>query len=283
MGFFLGVLLLMWAGIAATFVLPGFREINQLKSLDIRERFRRSDDERAPDVHHVHTEPHSEIRTRAHEVLTPTPSIREVAPRETRPLATAAVAPESDPHVGMVFDTWSNKWVNLDGDVVTPGSPSPAAMNPRAEAYRRARPEVEAVAPRRPMAPSPNRPMSPTRKAALRRRKVLKYMGISISVTTVPAVLTSWAIFVASATLTWLSFFTWFAIMVRQFVTGDLGRANAAPSRMEPSTFDALPDNVISLRRPAAKPVDVAPVEDDEFFDPRSVGGFARAQFAVGE
>jgi len=277
MGFFLGVLLLMWAGIAATFVLPGFREMNQFKSLDFRARLRRSDDAKVNDVHHVHAEPHAEVRTRAHEVLTPTPNIRETSVRVAPPAPAHTSVPANDAQPGMVFDTWSNKWVNLDGDVVTPSVSSTPSMNPRAEAYRRARPEVEASVPRRPMAPSPNRPVSPVRKAALRRRMVLKYMGISISVTTIPAILTSWTIFVASAAFTWLSFVTWFAIMVRQFVTGELSRSSAPNA---PSAFDALPDNVIALRRPAAP---IAPVEEDEFFDPRSVGGFARAQFAVGE
>lgn len=283
MGFFLGVLLLMWAGIAATFVLPGFREINQLKSLDIRGRFRRRDDTSRVDVHHVHTEPHAEIRTQTHEVLAPSPMIRETVPRTPRPVTTSAVTSVIDPHAGMVFDTWSNQWVNLDGDVVDPAVPTMAPMNPRAEAYRRARPDVETVAPRRPMAPSPNGPMSASRKAALRRRKVLKYMVIAISITTIPAILTSWPIFMASATLTWLSFFTWFGIMTRQFVTGELSRSTVAPARSEPSTFDALPDNVISLRRPNPTPTTIVLEQDDEFFDPRSVGGFARAQYAVGE
>ena len=279
MGFFLGVLLLMWAGIAATFVLPGFREMNQLKSLDIRERLRRTKESSVTDVHHVHAEPHAEVRTRAHDVLTPAPTIRESA---VRVAATAPTnTPSRDAQSGVVFDTWSNKWVNLDGDVVTPGAPTPPAMNARAEAYRRARPEVEANAPRRPMAPSPNRPVSPARKAALRRRMVLKYMGISMSVTTIPAILTSWTIFVASAAFTWLSFVTWFAIMVRQFVTGELSRSSAPAASMFPSPVDSLPDNVITLRRPVATAAVVD--EGDEFFDPRSVGGFARAQFAVGE
>lgn len=273
MGFFLGVLLLMWAGIAATFVLPGFREMNHFKALDVRGRLRRSGATEAPEPHHVHAEPHAEIRTLAHEVVAPAPRVAESAPRRVA----ASTAPIHDEQSGMVFDTWSNKWVNFEGEVVTPGSPTNAPMNPRAEAYRRARPEVEATAPRRPMAPSANGPISPSRKAALRRRKVLKYMVIAISMTTVPAVLTSWSIFVASAVFAWLSFVTWFSIMVRQFVTGELGRQTTA---VTPPVFDALPDNVIALRRPAT----VAATEvDDEFFDPRSVGGFARAQFAVGE
>ena len=281
MGFFLGVLLLMWAGIAATFVLPGFREINQLKSLDIRSRFRRRDDEEISDVHHVHAAPHAELRTKDRDVIAPAPLIRESTPRAPQPLVASTKTATIEHHAGMVFDTWSNKWVNLDGDVVEATSPAP--MNPRAEAYRRARPDVEQASPRRPMAPSPNRPLSASRKAALRRRKVLKYMVIAISVTTVPAILTSWPIFMASATLTWLSFFTWFGIMVRQFVSGELTRESAASTRMEPSTFDALPDNVISMRRARPAPVVEVPADDDEFFDPRSVGGFTRAQYAVGE
>jgi len=279
MGFFLGVLLLMWAGIAATFVLPGFREMNQLKSLDLRSRLRRSNDAGISEVHHVHTDPHVEVRTRARDVVAPLPRVRESAPLVTRP-ASSAVTREVP--AGAVFDTWSNQWINLEGDVVTPGSSSPVAMNPRAEAYRRARPEADAPVARRPMAPRPNRPISPARKAALRRRMVLKYMGISMSVTTIPAILTSWTIFVASAVLTWLAFVTWFAIMVRQFVTGELGPSSASVTSMVPSAFDDLPDNIIALRRPAT--VTAAPVPmDDEFFDPSSVGGFARAKFAVGE
>jgi len=276
MGFFLGVLLLMWAGIAASFFLPGFREVNQLKSLDFRNRLRRSDDPTIPEVHHVHADPHAEVRTRTRDALAPTSIRRNVAPRVMQP---SAVTVANEANAGLVFDTWSNRWINLDGDVVTPGSPS-MAMNPRAEAYRRARPDVETNVARRPLAPSPNRPVSPARKAALRRKMVLKYMGISMSVTTIPAVLTSWTIFVASSALTFFAFVMWFGIMMRQFVTGELRRSSIPMASRTPSALDALPDNIITLRRPAAA---ATVVEDDEFFDPRSVGGFTRAQYAVGE
>lgn len=275
MGFFLGVLLLMWAGIAATFVLPGFQEINHFKSMDLRGRLRRDGGSDTIETHHVHAEPHAEIRTARREAVAPPTREGDVNARIVREV-TPVTATKSEP-AGMVFDAWSNQWVNFDGDVVSPDASSSIPMNSRAEAYRRVRPDTEVAVTRRPTAPSPNRPVSPARKAALRRRMVLKYMVIAIAVTTIPAVLTSWGIFVASATLAWLSFVTWFAISVRQFFAGEITRSSTT---VAPAVFDDLPDNVIALRRPPVRPArDIV----DEFFDPSSAGGFARAKFAVGE
>ena len=269
MRLFLGVLLLMWAGVAVHVFGSGFRDWNRFRTLNLLSRISGKSAENSDTLHHVHAEPHSEIRTRSHEVLAPAPSVRM-----TRIDERAA-------STGTFVDPWTNEQIDYNGDVVTQSAPvRTATLNPRAEAYRGIRPEALETQ-RRPLAPSPDRPMSATRKAALRRRMILKYLAISISVTTVPAVLTSWTLFVASASIVWLAAIAWISLSIRQFVVTVLRPSSAGLLEVGES---AIPDNVISIRRAVLEEEEFAPTAVvDEFYDPQTTGGFRRAQFAVGE
>lgn len=269
MRLFLGVLLLMWGGVAVFIAGPGFRDWKRFKSLNLLSRISGKSADDSDTLHHVHAEPHSEIRTRSHEAMSPAPSVRL-----TKQHAAAVSS------AGTFIDPWTNEKVDYNGDVVAQSSGAVSGtLNARAEAYRRARPESLEVT-RRPVAPSPNRPVSAARKAALRRRMILKYLAISMAVTTVPAVLTSWTVFVATAALVWIAAVTWLALSIRQFVQTVL-RSETSPYVADDV---AMPDNVISIRRTRREEVSPVPdVVEDEFFDPRTAGGFRHAQFAVGE
>lgn len=268
MRLFLGVLLLMWGGVAIYVLGPGFRDWNRFKSLSLLSRINGKSSSESDSLHHVHAEPHSEIRTRSHEVLAPAPSVRIARHYEAAPSTT-------------FIDPWTNERIDYNGEVVTQTTAhSPASLNARAEAYRRARPEGLEVH-RRPIAPSPNRPVSASRKAALRRRMILKYLGIALAFTTAPAVLTSWTIFVVPSVMVWLVSLAWFAMSIRQFVRSELRGSVEGPLSSRDST---LPDNVISIRRARREEsAETLEAVDDEFFDPRTVGGFRHANFAVGE
>ena len=160
MRLFLGVLLLMWAGVAVHVFGSGFRDWNRFRTLNLLSRISGKSAENSDTLHHVHAEPHSEIRTRSHEVLAPAPSVRM-----TRIDERAA-------STGTFVDPWTNEQIDYNGDVVTQSAPvRTATLNPRAEAYRGIRPEALETQ-RRPLAPSPDRPMSTTRRAALRRRMI---------------------------------------------------------------------------------------------------------------
>jgi hypothetical protein len=163
------------------------------------------------------------------------------------------------------FDPWTKQYVNENGEAVHPTTPVHQEMNSRATAYSR-----PLVAGQRPA----TQPISSKRRAALRRRQVLKSMAIAISSTTIPAVMTGWTFFVTLSVISWLAFGAWFSLMLYFMNLQE----QIIPSMAQRSRTMSVPDNIIPLR---SREADSAVAE--EVFVPAAASGFARAQYAVGE
>lgn len=264
----LSILGICWLAVGVSFWLPSFRNSRQFKSIDALRRLGNQGGPLAdlPGSDHI-GEPH--IATPPHGDLTPRYSdeLRRIG-RNDGPVLTL---PEQEVVVAhntgtIVFDEWSQSYINEDGEPVNPYALQPE-LNSRATAYSR-----PLASGQRPV----SQPLSPKRRAALRRRAVLKWMAISITSTTIPAMLTGWSFFVTLATLSWLSFATWFGLMLYF-----MNRQEQVFTRA-PRLADAdIPDNIVSMDRRRQPEAEIAPVE--ELFTPTGGSGFARARYAVGE
>ena len=264
----LSILGICWLAVGVSFWLPALRNSRQFKSVNALRRLGNEGGPLAdlPGSDHI-GEPH--IATPPHGDLTPRYS--EEYKAVSRNAGRLLSLPEQEVVVAqntgtVVFDEWSQTYINEDGEPVSPHTVQPE-LNARATAY--ARPLASG---QRPV----SQPLSPKRRAALRRRAVLKWMAISITSTTVPAMLTGWTFFVTLSTLSWLAFVTWFGLMLYFMNQQEQVFART------PRNFEAdVPDNIVSMDR--RRQPEAAIAEAEALFTPTSGASFARARFAVGE
>ena len=259
------ILVMCWIAVGVSFLLPLFRNNRQFGSIDALRRLRGEKGPLAELPGHDHIgEPH--IATPPHGELAPRYTNPEVRPAEfdsrllTLPDQELIVATTDS---ATYFDPWTQQYVNENGDAATAPTMAQQEMNVRATAYSR-----PLVAGQRPA----TQPISSQRRAALRRREVLKWMAVAIASTTVPAVLTAWTFFVALSVMAWLAFATWFSLMLYFMNVQE----QIIPTRAQRTRATPVPDNIVPMRRREA------PAAEEEFA-PATGSGFAQAQYAVGE
>lgn len=259
------ILVMCWIAVGVSFLLPFFRNSRQFGSIDALRRLRGTKGPLAelPGYDHI-GEPH--IATPPHAELAPRNV--ESSRRSADYGAQVITLPEQELVVAATgaatyFDPWTKQYVNENGEVANAPTAVHAELNSRATAY--ARPLVDGHRPA-------TQPISAKRRAALRRRQVLKSMAIAISSTTVPAVLTGWTFFVTLSVLSWLAFGTWFSLMLYFMNVQE----QIIPTASQRSRTVPVPDNIVPLR---PRETEVA----EEVFAPTAASGFARAQYAVGE
>ena len=201
------ILVMCWIAVGVSFLLPFFRNNRQFGSIDALRRLRGPKGPLADLPGHDHIgEPH--IATEPHAELAP--RYTEQPRRPTNYGSQVITLPEQELVVASTgsatyFDPWTKQYVNENGEVANAPTTMHSELNSRATAY--ARPLVDGHRPA-------TQPISAKRRAALRRRQVLKSMAIAISSTTVPAVLTGWTFFVTLSVLSWLAFGAWFSLML---------------------------------------------------------------------
>ena len=261
------ILVMCWIAVGVSFLLPFFRNNRQFGSIDALRRLRSEQGPLADLPGHDHIgEPH--IATPPHAELAP----RYIEqPRRTADYGSQVITlPEQELVVASTgaatyFDPWTKQFVNENGDAANATTTVHQELNSRATAY--SRPLVDGHRPA-------TQPISSKRRAALRRRQVLKSMAIAISSTTIPALMTGWTFFLTLSVMSWLAFGAWFSLMLyfmnvqEQIIPTASQRARAVP----------VPDNIVPLR-PREAEIAVA----EEVFAPAVASGFARAQYAVGE
>jgi hypothetical protein len=259
------ILVLCWIAVGVSFLLPLFRNSRQFGSIDALRRLR---GEKGPLAElpghdhigepHIATPPHGELAPRYSDAaLRPTPSGTRLL---TLPEQELVVATTDN---ATYFDPWTQQYVNEHGEAANVPTTAQQEMNVRATAYSR-----PLVAGQRPA----TQPISGQRRAAQRRREVLRWMAIAIASTTVPAVLTSWTFFVTLSVMSWLAFAAWFSLML-YFMNA---QEQIIPTGARRTRTTPVPDNIVPLRRREA------PAAEEEF-EPAVGSGFARAQYAVGE
>jgi len=261
------ILVMCWIAVGVSFLLPFFRNNRQFGSIDALRRLRGPKGPLADLPGHDHigephiaTEPHAELAPRyTEQPRRPAGYGSQVITLPEQELVVAAAGSAT------YFDPWTKQYVNENGEAAQPTTPVHPELNSRATAYSR-----PLVAGQRPA----TQPISAKRRAALRRRQVLKSMAIAIASTTIPAMMTGWTFFVTLSVVSWLAFGAWFSLMLyfmnvqEQIIPTASQRARAVP----------VPDNIVRLR-PRETEVAVA----EEVFVPAAASGFARAQYAVGE
>lgn len=261
------ILVMCWIAVGISFLLPFFRNNRQFGSIDALRRLRGAKGPLADLPGHDHIgEPH--IATAPHAELAP--RYTEQPRRPTNYGSQVITLPEQELVVASTgsatyFDPWTKQYVNENGEVANAPTTMHSELNSRATAY--ARPLVDGHRPA-------TQPISAKRRAALRRRQVLKSMAIAISSTTVPAVLTGWTFFVTLSVLSWLAFGAWFSLMLYFMNVQE----QIIPTASQRSRTVPVPDNIVPLR-PRETEIAVA----EEVFVPAAAAGFARAQYAVGE
>ena len=259
------ILVMCWIAVGVSFLLPFFRNSRQFGSIDALRRLRGTKGPLAelPGYDHI-GEPH--IATPPHAELAPRNV--ESSRRSADYGAQVITLPEQELVVAATgaatyFDPWTKQYVNENGEVANAPTAAHAELNSRATAY--ARPLVDGHRPA-------TQPISAKRRAALRRRQVLKWMAIAISSTTLPAMLTGWTFFVTLSVMSWLAFGAWFSLMLYFMNVQE----QMIPTTSQRSRTEPVPDNIVPLR---PRETEVA----EEVFVPTAASGFARAQYAVGE
>ena len=264
------ILVMCWIAVGISFLLPFFRNNRQFGSIDALRRLR---SEKGPLTDlpghdhigepHIATPPHAELAPRFIE-----------QPRRTSEYGSQVITlPEQELVVASTgaatyFDPWTKQYINENGDAANTATTMPLELNSRATAY--SRPLVDGHRPA-------TQPISAKRRAALRRRQVLKWMAIVISSTTVPAMLTGWTFFVTLSVISWLAFGAWFSLMLyfmnvqEQIIPTASNHTRTAP----------VPNNIVPLRPREVPDAETAVADMD--FVPATTSGFARAQYAVGE
>jgi len=259
------ILVMCWIAVGVSFLLPFFRNNRQFGSIGALRRLR---GEKGPLSNlpghdhigepHIATPPHAELAPRYTE-----------QPRRNADYGSQLITlPEQELVVAATgaatyFDPWTKQFINENGDVANTSPTVHQELNSRATAY--SRPLVDGHRPA-------TQPISSKRRAALRRRQVLKSMAIAISATTVPAMLTGWTIFVSLSVMSWLAFAAWFSLMLYFMNLQE----QIIPTTSQRTRTTTVPDNIIPLR---PRDAEVA----EEAFIPAAASGFARAQYAVGE
>ena len=264
------ILVMCWIAVGVSFLLPFFRNNRQFGSIDALRRLRGEKGPLAELPGHDHIgEPH--IATPPHAELTP--RYTEPLPRTANYGSQVITLPEQQLVVASTgtatyFDPWTKQYINENGDAAHASTTVHQELNSRATAY--SRPLVDGHRPA-------TQPISAKRRAALRRRQVLKWMAITISSTTVPAMMTGWAFFVTLSVMSWLAFGAWFSLMLYFLNVQE----QIIPTASHRTRTTPVPDNIVPLRPREAPDAEIAVAEVD--FVPATASGFARAQYAVGE